>query len=201
MHYLVALTPTGCSQGLDRIPEQSDWKASGIRGGETWVEPVMYDKMQQFHHTWKSSGVSRIKVFRSMCRKWKDWKEYDFTWWNELFVRWQFMMAYMAKWYLNQYRHFPRTHLNTVRLTSRQPTSPQTHTKNLCHTPRPTFQVTKKNSKSLLSSTPVVNMLQSFIITCVCNSGSNRAEPMDWDKQPFYNEGWSRSAIQHHSSC
>lgn len=30
-----------------------------------------------------------------------------------------------------------------------------------------------------------MNKLQSFIITCVCNSGSNRAKPMDWDKQHF----------------
>lgn len=55
--------------------------------------------------------------------------------------------------------------------------------------------------KLLPINTHVVNKLQSSVITCVFSSGSNRSEPMGWDKQPFYNEGWSRSAIQQHSSC
>ena len=66
LHYL----PLAAAAAWIGSRKRSDWKARGIRRWWEWAEPVMYDKIQQFHCTWKSRGESRKKRF-FMLRKWR----------------------------------------------------------------------------------------------------------------------------------
>lgn len=55
--------------GLGRRPGAKWLKSKRNQACGEWVKPVMYDKIQQFHCTWKSSGASRKKILYKYVQK------------------------------------------------------------------------------------------------------------------------------------
>lgn len=58
--------------GLGSDPRAKWLKSKRNQAWGEWAEPVIYDKIQRFHYTWKSVGE---RFFISTCRKWKVWEE------------------------------------------------------------------------------------------------------------------------------
>lgn len=205
MHYLLALSPpAGCGQGLDPVPERNDWEREewGVRrANQTSKCPIKYCSLPRI---WKSSGAKgrdgeRKKKILEESKAERFWEGYDLAaWYNKLFIKRQFAMV--AEWFRCQCRHPPHPHPRHMHHP--QGSRNLQYTLAMVQLPKQ-YEAVREGGKKPHSLTTLLLWIScsAFIITCVCGRESNRTEPVDWDKQPFYNEGWSRSAIQRRSSC
>lgn len=184
MHYLLALSPpAGCGQGLDPVPEWNDWEQEewGVRrANQTSKCPIKYCSLPRI---WKSSGAKgREEMGGERERERKNiLGESKAT---------EKIAVLRGIWFGSINTCTSLKAAGTYSMALHGATSQIIRGR----------EGGKKTNHSLTTFLLWISC-SAFIITCVCSRGSNRTEPVDWDKQPFYNEGWSCSAIQRRSSC